>query len=169
MADPPSPFIETWIARHRPRAGTLARALDVAMGRGRHAALLADAGYQTFGVDLAIDALCEARASVPRLHVWCADLASYPLPRAHFDLVVVARYLQRDLFGALQDAIVPGGVMLYETFTIHQRQLGRGPTSADHLLQPGELRARFDGFDVLAYEEVSGPDAVARLAARKRP
>jgi tellurite methyltransferase len=130
---------------------------------------LAAAGYDTFGVDLNLQSLHEAREAVPQLHAWCADLTSHPLPRSRFDVVVVARYLQRDLFVALRDAIVPGGVVLYETFTIHQRRLGRGPTSPDHLLQPGELRARFDGFDVLAYEEVSEPDAVARLAARKRP
>ena len=49
------------------------------------------------------------------------------------------------------------------------RALGTGPTSADHLLEPGELRARFDvdGWDVLFYEETSEPEAVARLAARK--
>jgi SAM-dependent methyltransferase len=169
VADPPSAFIESWVARLRPRAGAIARALDVAMGRGRHAALLAAAGYETFGVDLSIEALREARVSMPRLLAWCADLTSYPLPRARFDVVVVARYLQRDLFGALQDAVVPGGVVLYETFTVHQRRLGRGPASPDHLLQPGELRARFDGFDVLAYEEVSEADALARLAARRRP
>jgi hypothetical protein len=91
----------------------------------------------------------------------------FPLPRERFDVVVVTRYLQRDLFGALQAAVVPGGVVLYETFTVSQRRLGRGPTSPDHLLDAGELRARFAGFTVLSYEEVSTPDAVARLAARR--
>jgi SAM-dependent methyltransferase len=168
MADPPSAFVEAWIARVRPCDGAVARALDVAMGRGRHAAILAAAGFETFGVDVRIEALRDARASIPQLHAWCADLTSYPLPRACFDLVVVTRYLQRDLFGTLQDAVVPGGVVIYETFTVDQRRLGRGPTSPDHLLKPGELRMRFESFDLLAYEEVSEPDAVARLAARRR-
>jgi SAM-dependent methyltransferase len=168
MADPPSAFVEAWIARVRPCEGAVARALDVAMGGGRHAAILAAAGFETFGVDVRIEALREARAAIPRLHAWCADLTAYPLPRACFDLVVVARYLQRDLFGALEDALVPGGVIIYETFTVDQRRLGRGPTSPDHLLEPGELRARFAEFEILAYEEVSMPDALARIAARKR-
>ena len=167
-ADPPSAFVEAWIARLRPPAGTATRALDVAMGRGRHAALLANVGFETFGVDRQIDALREARRSIPRLHAWCADLTACPLPRARFHVIVVARYLQRDLFAALEDALAPGGVVIYETFTVHQRAHGRGPTSPDHLLAPGELRSRFEGFDVLAYEEVIEPDAVARIAARRR-
>jgi len=59
-------------------------------------------------------------------------------------------------------------VVLYETFTTAQRALGAGPTSPDHLLEPGELRARFDidGWDVLFYEETLKPEAMARLAAR---
>jgi tellurite methyltransferase len=168
MADPPSAFIEAWIARLRPRAGTMARALDVAMGRGRHACALAAAGFETYGVDARMDALREAKASMPALRAWCADLTTYPLPRSRFDVIVVARYLQRDLFDALREAVLPGGVVLYETFTVEQRQLGRGPTSADHLLERGELRARFAEFEILAYEEVSSPDALARIAARKR-
>ena len=50
---------------------------------------------------------------------------------------------------------------------MNQRALGFGPKSADHLLEPGELRRRFDGLDILFYEEVSAPEAVARLVARQ--
>jgi len=99
---------------------------------------------------------------------WCADLTMCCLPRERFELVVVARYLQRDLFQALRDALVPGGAVIYETFTELQRELGRGPTSADHLLAPGELGARFPGFEVLYSEEVLRPDALARFVGIKR-
>jgi hypothetical protein len=81
--------------------------------------------------------------------------------------VVVTRYLQRDLFPALREAVVPGGVVLYETFVAVPRAHGRGPTSPDHLLKPGELMRLFDGFDVLAYVEALQPDAVASIAARR--
>ena len=141
------------------------------MGRGRHALLLARAGFRTFGVDIQFDAVREAVTSASDDHVtvrgWCADLTQHPLPAARFDLVVVSRYLQRDLFPALRAACAPGGVVLYETFTTAQRALGRGPTSPDHLLQPGELRERFQGFEELFYEETSAPEAVARIAAKK--
>lgn len=138
------------------------------MGRGRHAALLCSAGFTTFGVDISLDAVREARLRTSELRAWCADLTTASLPRGWFDVVVVTRYLQRDLFGALRDSVAPAGVVLYETFTSPQRLLGRGPTSPDHLLAPGELRDQFSGFEVLFYEEVSAPDAVARIAARRR-
>ena len=167
----PSPFIVDWSERiARERGG--GRALDVAMGRGRHALPLARVGFTTFGIDADFDAVREAvaaaRREALRLHGWCADLTQYPLPRGRFDLVVVSRYLQRDLFADLRRGVATGGTVIYETFTTAQRALGKPPTSADHLLEPGELRVRFEGFDVLFYEEVSAPDAVARLVGRPR-
>ena len=152
--------------------GGTRRALDVAMGRGRHSVLLVRAGFLTFGVDAAIDAVRDAMAAAAAaggapINGWCADLTQHPLPASRFDLVIVCRYLQRDLFDALRAACVPGGVVLYETFTTAQRALGAGPTSPDHLLEPGELRQRFDGFEELFYEETSAPEAVARIAARR--
>ena len=147
------------------------RALDLAMGRGRHALVLAEHGFRVFGVDLNLDAVrgTVALASAHGLVVrgWCADLTEFPLARERFELIVVTRYLQRDLFPTLSDALTPGGVVLFETFTEAQRGRGRGPTSPDHLLAPGELRTRFDAFEVLFYEEVTEPDAVARIVARK--
>ena len=176
----PSPFVVEWLERlarewnlagARLAARGRRRALDVAAGRGRHTVRIARAGFETFAVDLKLDALRDAAAAAARAGVrvraWCADLTQHPLPAGRFDLVVVTRYLQRDLFPALQRASAPGGVVVYETFTTAQRALGTGPTSADHLLEPGELRERFEGWRVLAYEETRQPEAVARLAARR--
>ncbi len=168
----PSPFIVEWIDRVARERGGRLRALDVAMGNGRHAVPLARAGLATFGVDVKLEAVREAMTAARRAGVriegWCADLTQHPLPSRWFDLVLVSRYLQRDLFPALREAMAPHGIVLYETFTTGQRALGRPPTSPNHLLEPGELRQRFDGLDVLFYEEVPAPDAVARLAARSR-
>jgi SAM-dependent methyltransferase len=166
-SSPPSPFIERWIGELAPLRGLTKRALDVAMGRGRHARLLAQRGFVTFGVDLNFEALSAARAAEPRLHVWCADLTMASLPMRGFDVIVVCRYLQRDLFQSLADALTPGGVVLYETFTEMQRQHNWGPRSDDHLLKRDELRQRTAMLETLAYEEVDAPEAVARLAARK--
>jgi tellurite methyltransferase len=167
----PSPFIFEWIARCAAGGRGRGRALDVAMGRGRHALLLAHAGFLAFGVDIAFDAVRDAVAAAAAegvvLHGWCADLTQHPLPAARFDLIVVCRYLQRDLFDALRAACAPGGVVLYETFTTAQRALGTGPKSPDHLLEPGELRQRFEGFEELFYEETTAPEAVARIVARR--
>jgi hypothetical protein len=122
-------------------------------------------------MDARLDAVHAAmdRASAEGLVVraWCGDLAVTPLPLAAFELLVVTRYLQRNLFDSIRTAVVPNGVVIYETFTVNQRALGFGPRSPDHLLEPGELRARFDGFDIVSYEEVIEEEAVARLVARR--
>lgn len=49
-----------------------------------------------------------------------------------------------------------------------RREHGRGPTSRAHLLQPGELRMLTRGMNVLFDEEEYLPEAVARIAARRR-
>jgi SAM-dependent methyltransferase len=169
--DRPSSFVSDWGATLVDSVPPPRRALDIAMGNGRHAFALADVGYNVFGVDRRLDALqaaaTHARGRGVDVKLWCADLTAYPLPAERFELVVVARYLQRDLFPALSGSLVPGGVMVYETFTESQRALGRGPTSPDHLLKAGELKSRFADLDIVFYEEVLAPDALARLVGRR--
>jgi tellurite methyltransferase len=141
------------------------------MGRGRHTSPLAAEGYRTFGVDVRFDAVRKgverARARGLVVRAWCADLSAVRLPRERFDVVVVARYLQRDLFPSIRETVKRGGFVLYETFTIAQRKLGFGPTSAEHLLEPGELAGHFRDFEIVFYEETESPEAVARLVAKK--
>ena len=173
-SDPPSTFVTEWIARLSDQLPAPRRALDLAMGRGRHAFPLAAAGFQTFGVDHQLDVLIDtvkrARAHGFTVHAWCADLTRPALPSSSFQLIVVTRYLQRDLCPTLIDALAPGGFLIYETFTELQKGRGRGPQSPDHLLKPGELRTLFADLDEIFYEELTDPgsDALARLAARKR-
>jgi tellurite methyltransferase len=167
----PSPFVAGWIPTLAARIEPPRRALDLAMGRGRHALVLARHGFQAYGVDAKLDVVRGAVAAAAQdgllVRGWCADLTMYPLPEAMFDLIVVTRYLQRNLFASIRRAVRPGGFVLYETFTVAQRLHGTGPASADHLLEPGELRNAFSGWDVLFYEEVVAPEAVARLAAER--
>src|SRR5215470_405214 len=110
-SDPPSTFVEEWIGRLSGHIAPPRRALDVAMGRGRHALLLAAAGLKTFGVDNNYEALADAAARGRdrrlTLRLWCADLTAAPLPVDRFELIVVTRYLQRDLMPALKLALVP--------------------------------------------------------------
>src|SRR5262245_10803135 len=160
-SDPPSPFIDEWIRKLASQIAPRRRALDIAMGRGRHAFLLAAAGFQTFGVDnrhdVLLDAVTRARQQELVVRAWCADLTMPALPSKAFQLIVVTRYLQRDLCPALIDAIAPGGFLLYETFTELQKGRARGPQSPDHLLRRGELRTLFADLDELFYEDLIDP------------
>jgi rhodanese-related sulfurtransferase len=153
-----------------PRGGG---ALDVACGAGRHALLLAAAGFEVRAVDRDADAVAFVRDTSARLglpiEADVVDLESgaVDLGRDGFDLVLVTNYLHRPLFPALLASLRPGGLLLYETFTIHQAARGR-PTNPDFLLQPGELRRLVEGLRIVREREgeVDGR-MVASVAARR--
>jgi tellurite methyltransferase len=169
-----SPFVAEWlprvVAEMNGHQGAR-RALDLAMGEGRHAVPLVEAGFVTFGVDLALERLLTARRTLLgrrlQVHQWAADLDTYPLPPGHFDLLFCTRFLLRARWEDLKRSVRPGGFVMYETFTTGRTARGPGPSSPDHLLQPGELARAFGDWTVLHAEEVDEPAAMARLVARK--
>lgn len=185
-SNPASPFIVRWVKRLRLDFPVAGLALDVAAGRGRHTRVLADAGFHAVGIDRDMAALADARRAHPeaaRCSLVAADLTALVLPPGRFQVVVVSRYLDRLLFEVILASLVPGGALVYETFTTRQLELARGPRSPAHLLNPGELRtlvapppgtggvaADRPGreLDVLFDEEVTAPSALARLVVRKR-
>ena len=124
-----------------PRGG---KVLDVACGRGRHALLMASAGFDVRAIDRNPEAIEFLKITAGRLnlHVDAAivDLEIEPSPnlRGAFDAVLVFNYLHRPLMPALRDAVAPGGRMLYETFTARQAERGH-PKNPDFLLGDGEL------------------------------
>jgi tellurite methyltransferase len=141
----PSPFVVAALAnvgRWEPRPWPL-RALDVACGSGRHAILLAARGYRVTAVDWAHAAVAGvvAAARERRLAVDClvADVTQWPLPRARYDVIVAADFLERALFSALRAAVAPGGLLIIETFLRGHERFGR-PSNPDFLLRSGELR-----------------------------
>jgi len=169
-----SPFVAAWlprvVAEMNGRPGPR-RALDLAMGEGRHAIPLAEAGFVTYGVDVAVDRLQHARRMLLERRIdvmqWAADLDTYPLPVEHFDLLFCTRFLLRARWDDLKRSVRQGGFVMYETFTTGQIARGVGPSSPDHLLHPGELAGAFDDWTILHSEEVEAPAAMARLVARK--
>lgn len=165
-----------FLVEHRHLLPPRGRALDVAMGTGRNALYLASLGYEVTGIDVSGVAVERCRHEAARrglpVEALRADLESYELPRASYDIVIDFYYLQRDLAPQLEAALRPGGVLVFESFTTEQRRFGWGPQNDEFLLGPGELRSLFPGLEVLAYREglvdsERGMKAVAGLAARK--
>lgn len=153
-----------------PRRG---RALDVACGRGRHALLLAGAGFRVDAVDrdearvAALAAVAERLGLPVEARVRDLETGEVSLGDDEYDVVLVFHYLHRPLFPALARALAPGGLLLYETFTT--AQAGRGkPTNPDFLLEPGELVRRVGPLEVLRQREGDFEGRmVASVAARK--
>ncbi len=153
-----------------PRRG---RALDVACGRGRHALLLAGAGFHVNAVDRDESRVSGLAAVAGRLdlpvesRVLDLETGDVALGDEAFDVVVVFNYLHRPLFPALVRALAPGGLLLYETFTTAQAARGK-PTNPDFLLEPGELVRRVGPLEVVRQREGDFEGRmVAGVAARK--
>lgn len=154
------------------------RALDVAAGNGRNALYLASLGFAVDALDISDVALDQLRAAAGErdlpVDALLTDLEEDGLPAGAYDVVVNMNYLQRDLFGALAEAVAPGGLLVFETFGPAQVDELGGSTNPAFVLGPGELREAFAGLEVVRYEEgVAGrsgrPKGVASLVARRAP
>ena len=164
-----TPAPSEWIARFAQLLTVPSRVLDVACGRGRHAAYLAALGHHVTGVDRDAQALAALPASVTAVH---ADIEhdAWPLAYEQFDAVVVTNYLWRPLWPQILGSVRNGGVLLYETFGHGNAQFGK-PARPDFLLQPGELLRVCTGWQIVAYEHGlrSAPERVVQRIAAIKP
>lgn len=153
-------------------------ALDVACGAGRNALYLADRGWRVLAVDLSragLRRLAERarRRNLPVQPVR-ADLARFGVEPGSFDLVVNTHFLLRPSFPLLRTALKPGGLLLFETFSVLEIEELGGDVRRAYALERGELRAAFQNFEALFWEEgiferPEGERGLARLIARKPP
>jgi SAM-dependent methyltransferase len=174
---PPSPYLLSELPRLR-EAAALGPVLDLACGRGRNALAVAEAGLRVAGIDRDAMALAALRAAarergaaVPAVRADLEAGLGIPVRPASCGGILVFRFLFRPLAPAIEAALAPGGILLYETFTVDQRSLGHGPGNPAFLLEPGELPALFAGLELLHFSEgiCDGPrrEALARLTARR--
>ncbi len=164
-----------WVIRFAPSIAASGAVLDVACGRGRHARWLEARGHRVTGVDRDADALASCGASEPILHDLEAGPASgdgWPLAGRRFAAVVVTNYLHRPLFPLLIDALLPGGVLLYETFGVGNERFGK-PSNPAFLLERGELLARCEALTIVAFEDGivdrPRPASIQRICAVRAP
>jgi SAM-dependent methyltransferase len=171
---PPSRWILDTVAR-LPNDHPVA---DIAGGTGRHAIPIALAGRPVVLIDIAIQAVATARKAEPSLDGVVADASSLPFRPRQFGVVVVANFLERSIFAELNELLMPGGHLVYETYTVHHldlvsRGLARGPSSTEYLLQPGELPRLVRGLEVQEHwegevEDEAGLRRCVRLLARRQ-
>ncbi len=166
----PAPWLLENADLLRPRM----RTLDVAAGRGRHALLLAAAGFEVTAVDrdaelmARLSAIARSMGLALRAQVVDLETGDVDLGADTHDLVLVTHYLHRPLMPALVRTVAPGGVLIYETFTRAQAARGR-PTSPAHLLEPGELPQLVAPLEVIRSREgaIDGSDIASVVAVRR--
>jgi SAM-dependent methyltransferase len=148
-------------------------AIDLACGAGRNALYLAENGWAVTAIDGSEKAvgLMKLRAAARGLcvHTEVSDLQApgFTLPHDSFDLIVIAYYLQRDLFPKVKLAVRPGGLILA---IVHTPE--RGEERSEKRAAPGELRGFFQDWEILwDYEGPSRDPAhrrpVAEIVARR--
>lgn len=151
-----------------PAAEVLPRALDLAGGLGQNGLWLAEQGYAVDVMDISRVALRRARAemgmrNIRTVNLLQVDVDELALDVSVYDVICVFRYLKRNLFSLLKLATRPGGRVIYETF--NTRYLTVLPDfNRNFLLERGELRAVFQDWQVLHYEE---ENHITRLVAVK--
>ncbi len=146
-------------------------ALDIACGVGHNAIFLAKRGYDVMAVDGSETGLNYCRAAIRntplRIQLVVADLERIVLPRDHFDVALVFRYLYRPLIAQIKSALKPGGLVIYKTFNSNHLR-ARPDFKREYLLERGELREWFSDFETI--ETNDSPqlaDGLSYLIGRK--
>lgn len=146
-------------------------ALDVAMGEGHNANVLVEKGLQVLGVDFSLVALDKAKKFYPGLHLALAHLPVFNLIKECLDVILNFWFLDRALFSRYQRWLKPGGFLMFETMLYDQSD--ESHARPEFLVQPGELKKFFSGWDFLVYDEeieaiVKGkPQRAVRMLVRK--
>src|SRR5476651_2333091 len=120
----PSPFVTACLGRIPRGSGNFA--VDLGCGYGRHAWLLASSGYTVVALDLdrrALRAIPKqqtrklGKASRGSIHPIVANAnGALPLRERSLSLALAVHYSIHDNFLAIEDALMPGGFLIYETF-----------------------------------------------------
>ncbi|SHI23007.1 class I SAM-dependent methyltransferase [Ferrimonas marina] len=150
--------------------------LDLACGAGRNGLALARAGLPVWFADRNRDALDKVQQQLNGEGLsgvlWHRDLEQPHRPALagkRFAAILVFNYLHRPLLAELTQALLPGGLLIYETFLRQQATLGR-PRNPDFLLKPGELQQAFASWQTIHYREGKQVDPErysAQLVTRK--
>jgi tellurite methyltransferase len=168
----PDPFLAWAYAEYIhplfPRGG---RALDLAGGAGRHSIWLAKQGWDVTLIDISETGVELARQNAgplaPHIHCVIDDLTQFQASQTQYDVVMGFFYLEREIFPAILQAVRPGALLLYKTYTMDQLKLPGGPKDPSHLLAPGEILSLIRGMRVLHHSETVVEKATAEIVAKK--
>ncbi len=159
-----------WLKNHSDILTGNGFALDLASGEGRNAVFAAEKGYKTLAVDISANGLKKAHALAEEkgvtIETCMVDLDFWEIERNKFDLILCFNFLDRRIFPAMKNALKPGGLIFYETFTVDY--LKYSSFKREWVLEHNELLDAFSELRILSYREVDTNDkAFASLIALK--
>jgi len=164
----PSRIVTKHYALSRP-----GKALDIAAGNGRNSIFLAKHGFSVEAVDISDVGLRQISGLYPDLHPLCVDLDTFDIPASRYALILNIRFLNRRLFPLIVEGLVPGGILIFESYLQRPKEIDEGPTCRDYRLRENELLHAFLPLKILYYREGNFPGpknrgAVASLVAMKK-
>jgi SAM-dependent methyltransferase len=132
------------------------RALDLACGRGANALFMAATGLEVSAWDLSPVAIARldkaaASAGLP-VQATVRDVIASPPDPGSFDLILVSFFLERALAPAIAEALKPGGLLFYQTYS-RAAVSDEGPSSERFRLDDNELLSLFPRLRVRVYRE----------------
>jgi len=146
-------------------------ALDLACGYGRNTLYLARQGLIATGIDRSRESLEAGREAAVRANLGAsfvqADLTRFALPANAFSVVICFRYRDGCWYPSIRAALRPGGLLVFETYTLEHRKYGHKPLDPAHLLRRHELLQAFGDWEIIFYREVWMRRGTASLVARK--
>ena len=144
------------LAEHQSLLPKKGSSLDLACGLGENALFLAEHGLKTYAFDISSVAIkkLQQQALQRKLVVHCQqqDIEKTPLAKNKFDVIVVSRFLSRDLSCEIMNALKLGGLLFYQTFT--QAKISKTPpNNPNYLLAENELLHLFSPLKIRYYQE----------------
>ena len=167
--------VSEWIQKYIVKINKKKVLLDLACGDGRHSIYAFNKNYDVLSTDLDFKKLkiIKKKHNVMAININFETNYNWPFEDKSLDVVIVTNYLYRNLFKNIINALKPNGILIYETFTIENREFGK-PFNKDFLLNPQELfyLAKKYNMKIIDYEELikNKPikKAIQRICAKKK-
>ena len=138
------------------------KSLDFACGLGGNALRMAELGYESHAWDISDSALEKlhefSQERKLKLMTKQCDVSQEQLAKECFDVIIVSRFLLRELVPSLIAALKPEGLIFYQTFVRQAQKQAKGeasegPKNKHYRLERNELLNLFAELDVCYYRE----------------
>ena len=148
------------------------RVLDIGMGEGRNAVFLATKGYKVTGIDISRVAVQKARYLAKefgvRIDTIVKSIKELKIKPGSIDAIICFYYVDREIVKTLKKWLKPGGVIIFEAYTMNQKLINKMEGQDSYVLQEAELFDLFSNYKVLKYEEaLHRKDYIASIVAQK--
>ena len=133
------------------------KSLDFACGLGGNALRMAELGYESHAWDISDNAIKKVKefAEERQLQLIAEqrDVSQFIPEKESFDIIIVSRFLIRDMAPVLIDALKPNGLLFYQTFTQERVDEEGGPNNKNFRLEVNELLRLFSDLTLRFYRE----------------